>query len=138
MFSRNVFSEMRRAGLGVGVSKAKLSEAMLDVLLQLPTGSTNLKETIVANLGLFGQMAATRDINEAWNQTKKKAAKQYPEKFLLDGRNALTWNDGAAKVVDKEISSANFKKLNDLAGAEGCAVNAVITKLLKAYRQDQG
>jgi hypothetical protein len=138
MFSRRVFSDMRRAGMGVGVSKAKLSEAMLDVLLRLPAGSTNLKETIVAHLGLIGQMAATRDINEAWNQTKKKAAKLYPEKFIFDGRNTLIWNDGTTKILDKDISSANFKKLNDLASAEGCTVNAIITKLLKAYRQDNG
>ena len=138
MFSRRVFSDMRRAGMGIGISKAKLSEAMLEVLLGLPTGATNLKETIVAHLGLFGQMAATRDINEAWNQTKKKAARRYPEKFILAGRNNLTWNDGTTKVLDKDISSANFKKLNHLAAAEGCTVNAIITKLLKSYRRDKG
>ena len=135
LFNRRVFSDMRRAGMGVGVSKAKLSETMLDVLIRLPTGSTSLKETIVAHLGLIGQMASTRDLNDAWNQTKKKAAKLYPEKFVLDARNTLTWNDGTTKVLDKDISSANFKKLNDLAGAEGCTVNAIITKLLKAYRK---
>jgi len=138
MFSRRVFSDMRRAGMGVGVSKAKLSEAMLDVLLRLPAGSTNLKETIVAHLGLIGQMAATRDINEAWNQTKKKAAKLYPEKFIFDSRNTLTWNDGTTKVLDKDISSANFKKLNDLANAGERSVNAVVSELLKAYKQDKG
>lgn len=138
MFSRRMFSDMRRAGMGVGVSKAKLSEAMLDVLLRLPTGSTNLKETIATNLGLIGQMAATRNINEAWNQTKKKAAKLYPEKFTLDGRNTLIWNDGATMILDKDISSANFKKLNDLARVEGCSVNAIIAKLLKVYRQNNG
>jgi len=138
MFGRRVFSDMRRAGMGVGVSKAKLSDAMLGVLLQIPTGSTNLKETIVAHLGLIGQMAATRDINEAWNQTKKKAAKLYPEKFILDGRNTLTWNHGTTKVLDKDISATNYKKLNDLANAEGCNVNAVVSKLLKAYKQDNG
>ena len=138
MFGRRVFSDMRRAGMGVGVSKAKLSEAMLDVLLRLPTGSTNLKETIVAHLGLIGQMSATRDINEAWNQTKKKAAKLYPEKFILDGRHTLTWYDGTTKVLDKDISPANLKKLNDLASAKGCTVNAIITKLLTAYTQGKG
>lgn len=138
MFSRKVFSEMRRAGFGAGISKAKLSEAMLEVLLRLPDGSTNLKETIVGHLGLIGQMSATRDINEAWNQTKKKAAKQFPEKFILDGRNTLIWNDGTTVIPDKNISPANFKKLNELAGAEGCTVNAMITKLLKAYRRDGG
>ena len=49
MFSRKVFSDMRRAGMGVGVSKAKLSEAMLEVLLRFPTGSTNLKETMISS-----------------------------------------------------------------------------------------
>jgi hypothetical protein len=36
MFGRKVFADMRRAGMRVGVSKAKLSEAMLKILLQLP------------------------------------------------------------------------------------------------------
>ena len=138
MFGRRAFSDMRRAGMGVGVSKAKLSEAMLDILLQLPTGSMNLKDTIVRHLGLIGQMAATRDIDQAWNQTKKMAAKLHPEKFILDGRNTLTWNDGTVKVLYKDISLANFKKLNDLANAEGCNVNAFVSKLLKAYNKDKG
>ena len=138
MFSRRAFSDMRRAGMGVGVSKAKLSEAMLDILLQLQTGSTNLKDTIVQHLGLIGQMAPTRDIDQAWNQTKKRAAKLHPEKFILDSRNTLTWNDGAVKALDEEISSANFKKLNDLANAKGCNVNAIVSELLKAHKQDKG
>ena len=138
MFSRRAFSDMRRAGMGVGVSKAKLSEAMLDILLQLPTGSMNLKDTIVRHLGLIGQMAPTRDINQAWDETKKRAAKLHPEKFILDRRKTLTWNDGAVKVLDKDISSANFKKLNDLANAGERSVNAVVSELLKAYKQDKG
>ena len=70
---------------------------------------SNLKETIVDHMGLLGQMSATRDINEAWNQTKKKAAREYPEKFMIDGRKVLHWNDGSVKILDKKISSANFK-----------------------------
>lgn len=138
MFSRKFYSEMRRSGLGVGVSKAKLSEAMLEVLLQLPVGSGNLKERVVARLGLLGQMAATRDINDAWNQTKKRAAKLYPEKFTLDRRSTLTWNDGTTKELDRDISSANIRKLNDLASAEGCTVNAIVAKLLKTHSQGKG
>lgn len=134
MFGRKTFSDMRRAGMGVGVSKAKLSEAMLDILLQLPMGSTNLKDTIIRHLGLIGQMAPTRDIDQAWNQTKKTAAKLHPDKFILDGRNTLIWNDGTVKILDKEISAANFKKLNDMANAQGCCVNAIVSKLLKSYR----
>ncbi|MBM9537533.1 hypothetical protein [Desulfobulbus alkaliphilus] len=138
MFNRKVFSDMRRAGMDVGVSKAKLSEAMLDVLLQLPMGSSNLKQTIVARLGLIGQMATTRDLNEAWTQTKKKAAKLYPDKFILDGRNNLKWNDGTVQVIDKYISPANYKKLNELAVKKECSVNAIIAELLKAYSKDVG
>ncbi len=125
---------MRRAGLGVSISSAKLSAAMLDVLLQLPVGSMNLKETVVRHLGLLGQMTPVRDINQAWNQTKKKAAQLYPEKFILEGRNTLAWNNGTKRVLDKDISSANLKKLNDLADIEKCTVNAMVTKLIKAYK----
>ncbi|MCD6197454.1 MAG: hypothetical protein J7K15_02630 [Deltaproteobacteria bacterium] len=119
----------------VGLSKGKMSKAMLEILVQLPTGTTHLKESVVANLGLLGQMSATRDINAAWNETKKKAAKEYPEKFILDGRKILHWNDGSVKILDKKISSVNFKKLNDLAKIESCSVNQLISKLLKNYQK---
>jgi hypothetical protein len=39
--------------------------------------------------------------------------------------------------LDKDISPANFKKLNDLAAEEGGTVNAVVTKLLKASKPDR-
>ena len=135
MFNRRMFGEMRRAGMGIGVSKAKLSEAMLEILVQLPVGTTNLKETIVHHMGLLGQMSATRDINEAWNQAKKKAARLYPEKFTLDGRKILHWNDGSVKVLDKKISSANFKKLNELADIENCSVDKLVSKLIRGYKK---
>ena len=135
MFDRKTYAQMRRSGMGIGISKAKLSEAMLEILLQLPEGSTNLKEVIVANMGLMGQMSATRDINEAWTQTKKKAAKLYPEKFVLDGGRVLRWNDGSIEVLDKKISISNFKKLNALAEVEGCNVNVLISKLIRSYEK---
>ncbi len=119
----------------VGLSKGKISRAMLEILVQLPTGTTHLKETVVANLGLLGNMSATRDINAAWNEAKKKAAKEYPEKFILDGRKVLHWNDGSVKTLDKKISSVNFKKLNDLTEIENCSVNQLISKLLKNYQK---
>ena len=135
MFSKKMFGDMRRAGMTVGLSKGKISKAMLEILVQLPTGTTHLKETVVANLGLLGNMSATRDINTAWNEAKKKAAKEYPEKFILDGRKVLHWNDGSVKILDKTISSVNFKKLNDLAEIENCSVNQLISKLLKNYQK---
>lgn len=137
MFNKKMFGEMRRSGMSTGLSKAKLSEAMLEILLQLPAGTTNLKESIVYNMGLMGQMSATRDINEAWNQTKKRAAKLYPEKFILVGRQRLQWNDGSVKVLDKEISTANFKKLNELADIENCNVDKLISKFIKYYEKGE-
>ena len=114
-----------------GISKAKLSQAMLEILLQLPKGTTNLKDTIVANMGLVGHMSSSRDINEAWNQTKKNAAKLYPDKFALDNRNSLMWNDGSIEILDRNISTSNYKKLNQLANIENCSVNTLISKLIK-------
>jgi len=40
----------------------------------------------------------------------------------------LHWNDGSVKVVDKKISSANFTMLNELAEAENCSVNQLVSK----------
>ncbi len=137
MINKKVFGDMRRAGMSVGLSKGKLSKAMLEILIQLSPGITRLKETVVADLGMLGQMSATRDINAAWNEAKKKAAKEYPDKFILDGRKVLHWNDGSIKVLDKNISSVNFKKLNDLAEIESCTVNQLISKLLKNYQKEK-
>ena len=135
MFDRRMFAQMRRGGMSVGLSKAKLSGAMLEILTQLPIGTGNLRETIVAHLGLMGQLSATRDINAAWNETKKKAARESPEKFLLDDRNVLHWNDGSVKVLDKKISAANFRRLNELAEAEGCTVNQLVSKLIRQHNK---
>jgi hypothetical protein len=137
MFNRKTFSEMRRAGMGVGVSKTKLAQAMLEILIQLPEGATNLKETIITHLGLLGQMSSTRDINAAWNDTKKRAARKYPEKFMLDGRKVLHWNDGSVKIIDKKISAANFKKLNELAERDNCTINQILSRLIKYYQKGQ-
>ena len=135
MFDRRMFAQMKRAGMGVGLSKAKLSQAMLEILIQLPVGTKDIKETIVGHLGLLGQMSATRDINAAWNGTKKKAAREYPEKFLLGHRGVLHWNDGSLKVLDKTISAANFRKLNELAETEGCNVNQLVSGLIRYYEK---
>ena len=135
MSNGGIFADMRRAGFGIGVSKAKLVKAMLEILPQLPTGTQHLKDTVVANLGMLGQMSSTRDLTAAWNEAKKKATQQYPDKFLLDERNSLHWNDGSAEVLDKKISAATFKKLNELARDDGCTVNQILTKLIKSYQR---
>ena len=130
-----MFGDMRRSGMSVGLSKGKLAKAMLEILVQLPTGTTQLKETVMANLGMLGHMSATRDINAAWNEAKRKAAKEYSGKFILDGRKVLHWNDVSVKILDRKISSVNFKKLNELAEIDNCSVNQLISKLLKNYQK---
>jgi hypothetical protein len=119
------------------LSKGRLSKMMLDVLLQFPPGTKNLKENITLRLGLVGQMSSTRDINAAWDETKGKAAKLYPEKFILDNRNVLQWNDGSVRVLDEKISVTNFKKLNELAETENCSVNSLVTKLISQYKKQK-
>jgi hypothetical protein len=119
------------------LSKGRISKMMLDILLEFPSGAKNLKDNVTLRLGIIGQMSTTRDINVAWNETKKKAAKLYPDKFILDGRNVLHWNDGSVKVLDKNISSANYKKLNELADTENCNVNAMVSELISYYKKNK-
>ena len=128
---------MRREGfgLGIGISKEKLKQAMVEILLQLPEGTSSLKEIVIYHLGQYGQMTPIRELNDVWRQAKRKVAKSNPEKFLLDGRNTLHWNVGSISVLDKKISPANYKKLNELADSEGCNVNAIVSKLIKTYRK---
>ena len=135
MYGRQGFSGMGRAGMGTNVSKTKLSQIMLEILVQLPVGTTDLKDTIVANMGMMGMMTTARDLNAAWTTTKNKAAREYPDMFFLDERKVLHWNDGSTKQLDKKISAANFKKLNELADNENCNVNQVVSKLLKHYQK---
>ena len=134
MFDRRTMSRLRRE-MGIGVSKEKLSQAMLEVLVQLPDGTSNLKDIIVANLGMLGVMVGTRDINAAWTDAKRKAARDYPDRFVLDGRKVLHWRSEAPRELDKKISSVNFKKLNDVAEKEGCSVNALVSRMLKIYKK---
>ena len=108
---------------------------MLEILLQFPAGTKNLKDNITLRLGSIAQMSATRDINEAWDATKTKAAKLYPDRFLLDKRNVLQWNDGSVRVLDEKISLINFKKLNELAETQNCSVNALVTKLITHFNR---
>lgn len=86
---------------------------------------------------MIGQMSTARDINAAWNETKKKAAKLHYEKFILDDRNVLHWNDGSVSTLDKKISSANYKKLNEMADIENCNVNAMVSQLISFYKRNK-
>lgn len=109
---------------------------MLERLLDLPEGAKNLKDNVAIRLGMIGQFSTSREINAAWNETKKKAAKLHPDKFILDDRGVLHWNNESVKMLDKAISSANFKRLNELADIEKCSVNSMISKLILFYKKN--
>ena len=119
------------------LSKGKLTKMMSERLLELPDGAKNLKENVTLRLGMVGQFSSSREINAAWNNTKKKAAKLHPDKFILDGRGVLHWDDGSVKILDKKISSANFKKLNELAETESCNVNSMVSRLISSYKKNE-
>ncbi len=119
------------------LSKGRLSKMMLEILSEFPSGTKHLKENVTSRLGMIGQMSSNRDIDAAWNETKKKAANLYPEKFILDGRGVLHWNDGNVKILDKKISSINYKKLNELAEHENCSVDALVSRLISYYKKSK-
>ena len=119
------------------LSKNRITKIMLERLLELPDGAKNLKENVTLRLGMVGQLSTSREINAAWNETKKKAAKLHPDKFILDGRGVLHWDDGSVKILDKKISSANFKKLNELAETESCNVNSMVSRLISSYKKNK-
>jgi hypothetical protein len=56
---------------------------------------------------------------------------------MLDDRKVLHWNDGSVKIIDKKISAANFKKLNELTERENCTVNQILSTLIKYYQKGQ-
>ncbi len=119
------------------LSKGRLTKMMLERLLDLPVGAKHLKENVTLRLGMVGQFSTSREINAAWNETKKKAAKLHPEKFILDDRGVLHWNDDSVKILDKNISSANYKKLNELAAVENCNVNSIVSKMITSYKRNK-
>ena len=119
------------------LSKNRITKMMLERLLELPDGAKNLKENVTLRLGMVGQLSSSREINAAWNETKKKAAKLHPDKFILDGRGVLHWDDGSVKILDKKISSVNFKKLNELAETESCSVNSMVSRLISSYKKNK-
>jgi len=119
------------------LSKNRITKMMLERLLELPDGTKNLKENVTLRIGMVGQLSSSREINAAWNEAKKKAAKLHPDKFILDGRGVLHWDDGSVKILDKKISSANFKKLNELAETESCNVNSMVSRLISAYKKNK-
>ena len=89
----NIFADMRRAGYDIGTSKAELVRLMTRALLQIEPGAPDLKAAVLARLGQDGAMAKSRDIQSAWQTAKRRAAREQPERFRLEGKT-LRWNPG--------------------------------------------
>ena len=51
------FAQVRRAGFDIGVSTAKLTQAMVEVLSQLPPDALLSKVVVVRHLGLLVRMS---------------------------------------------------------------------------------
>lgn len=131
---RGFFAEMRRAGLGTGISTAKLTSAMVEVLSQLPPGIKPSKDAVVQRLGLLGQMVTTRDINTAWNKAKCQVVRKHPDRFCLDGK-VLRWASDMEGRAREKLSAAGHRKLAALAAKEGLAPDELLGLLISSWRR---
>jgi hypothetical protein len=127
------FGGMRRSGFDIRIPTAKLIKIMVDVLQQLPMGATNLKETVVAGMGLAGQMAKTRNLNLAWEKAKRQVSQEHPEKFILEGKT-LRWNTGEVRAAKSKLSAAGQRKLSALANKEGLTADELLARLISVYK----
>ena len=130
---RGYFAEIRRAGFDIGASTGKLTKAMVEVLLQLPSEAMLSKEVVVRHLGLFGQMSKTRDINAAWNNAKRQVAREHQNKFCLDGK-VLRWASDMEGRPREKLSTAGHRRLATLAAKEGMTADELLGNLITAWR----
>jgi hypothetical protein len=129
------FAQARRSrfGLGLGLSTGKLTEAMVEVLSQLPPEATPSKEVVVAHLGLLGQMSKTRDVNAAWNSAKRQVVREHPDKFCLDGK-VLRRASAMEDRPREKLSATGHRKLTTLAAKEGMTPDELLSRLISAWR----
>lgn len=134
VFKKRNFGD--RKSSGTSEEQKVLAEKMLEILLQLPEGKWNIRESVVEKLEEVLDLPARRELDAAWETVKKKASKAHSRKFVLDRRKELVWIDdpGAApqRALDKKISPRNIVRLNELANAERCTVDQMVEKLILA------
>jgi hypothetical protein len=124
---------MRRGGFDIGVSAGKLTQAMVEVLSQLPPEVTPSKEVVVQHLGLLGQMSKTRDINASWNSAKRQVVRDQPDRFCLDGK-VLRWASAMEDRPRQKLSTAGHRKLAALAAKEGMTPDEFLSRLISSWR----
>ena len=130
---RGYFAQMRRGGFDIGVSAGKLTQAMVEVLSQLPPEVTPSKEVVVQHLGLLGQMSKTRDINASWNSAKRQVVRDQPDRFCLDGK-VLRWASAMEDRPRQKLSTAGHRKLATLAAKEGMTPDELLSRLISSWR----
>ena len=128
------FAQVRRAGFDIGVSAAKLTQAMVEILSQLPPQATPSKEVVVQLLGLLGQMSKTRDINAAWNSAKRQVVREHPDRFCLDGK-ILRWARTDEDRPRQRLSAAGLRKLAALASKQGLTPDELLSRLISCWRK---
>jgi len=133
---KGYFAQVRRAGLDIGLSTGKLTKAMVEVLLQLPSASTPSKEVVVQHLGLLGQMSKTRDVNAAWNSAKRQVFREHADRFCLDGK-VLRWASAKGDPPREKLSAAGHRKLTALAAKEGMTPDELLGRLISSWRNSQ-
>ena len=133
---RGYFAQVRRAGFDIGLSTGKLSKAMVDVLLQLPSTAAPSKEVVVQHLGLLGHMSKSRDINTAWNSAKRQVVRAHPDRFWLDG---MVLRPASAKEdrPREKLSAAGHRKLATLAAKEGMTPDELLGRLISSWRSSK-
>ena len=130
---RGYFAQIRRAGFDIGVSAGKLTKAMVEVLSQLPRGTTPAKDVVLQHLGPLGQMSKTRDINAAWNSAKRQIERDQPDRFSLDGK-VLRWAGDMEERPRGKLSTTGHRKLAALAAREGRTPDDLLGRLISAWR----
>jgi hypothetical protein len=131
---KGYFAQVRRAGFAIGLSAAKLTKAMVEVLVQLPPDAVPSKEVVVQHLGLLGQMSRTRDLNAAWNGAKRQAVREHPDRFCLDGK-VLRRPSATKDRPRARLSAAGHRKLAALAAKEGIAPDELVGQMIASWRR---
>ena len=131
---RGFFAQIRRSGFDLDISTGKLTMAMLEVLLQLPPEVAPSKEVVVQRLGMFGQMAKTRDIQAAWNSVKRLVIRDHGDKFYLDGKVLRRSSAMQVRPRMERLSAAGHRRLAALAAKEGTTPDEILGRLIAAWR----
>jgi 2-oxo-4-hydroxy-4-carboxy--5-ureidoimidazoline (OHCU) decarboxylase len=133
---RGYFAQVRRGGFDIGVSTAKLTRAMVEVLVQLTPEATPSKEVVVHHLGLLGQMSKTRDIKAARNSAKRQVVREHPDRFRLDGK-ILRRASATEDRPREKLSTAGHRRLAALAAKEGMTPDGLLGRLISTWRDTQ-